>query len=825
MTTLTAVTASRFVNSLGVNTHIDFNAYGYENLTTVESALKYLGVKNVRDSAESSSDLTTWQQVAQATGVKFDDYMPEGSPADMQSAYNLITQLAQEGVLNFIEGGNEEDDDYAISQGNSLSYTANFQQQVYALGQQLHLPVINMSFGSGWTAANNWQGDYGAVGDLSAYANYGNAHTYPMPGQMPDNAIQQLNADALLAASTRPVITTEIGWDNATFSQAQVAQYVVQAALDGMKDGNPYTYFYSLFDDGSGQFGLMNADGTPKPAGTALHNLISLLTDTGSTAGTFTPGSLTFTLTGAQSTDNMLLIQKSDGSDWLAIWDESAAKHTITLTLAGSATQILVFDPVTGTSSIASVSNSGTIALSLGNDPLLVEIIGPPSGTTTGSGGSTSSSGTSTSLSPNPVLTVPMSASVAANSTVTIKGVSVADPWAGTASGTMALNVTATTGTITMLDASGNRLSGSGTASISVNGSLAQINAELATLSYTAGTSNGTIDVDVWDQSGVEANKSFGITVSALTTTVPHPVFTVPASERVVVGNTITVSGVSIADPWAATASGPLTFKLTATGGTVAVRNVTAATINGSGSSSLTIKGSLAQINNELKTLVYTAGKTAGTGAINVDIIDQGGAEAKASIGVTIAQSTTPTITIAATDANPVETVSSTTIVATSGNHMIFIGGSNDVLIATGGTETVQAYQGKNTITTGTGNDTIYFAGSGNRIDAGSGNNMLGESGGGNTIVLPGAGLGYDDIYGYVMTNSDVFDLRPLLASTKWTGSSSTIGSFVSMTLAGNSAEVNVTPSGVAGSTHYKVATFEDSGAVSLSTLLSHAII
>ncbi len=113
MTTLTAITAASFINSLGINTHIDFDAYGYQNLATVESSLEYLGVKNVRDSAESSTDLTSWQKVAQATGVKFDDYMPEGSPASLKAALNLVPRLAQEGILNFIEGGNEEDDSYA----------------------------------------------------------------------------------------------------------------------------------------------------------------------------------------------------------------------------------------------------------------------------------------------------------------------------------------------------------------------------------------------------------------------------------------------------------------------------------------------------------------------------------------------------------------------------------------------------------------------------------------------------------------------------------------------------------------------------------------
>ena len=78
-------------------------------------------------------------------------------------------------------------------------------EMVELVSAELDLPVINMSFGAGWTAANNWEGDYGTVGDLSGYANYSNAHTYPNVGQLPDAEIQDVNGLAKMAASTRPV--------------------------------------------------------------------------------------------------------------------------------------------------------------------------------------------------------------------------------------------------------------------------------------------------------------------------------------------------------------------------------------------------------------------------------------------------------------------------------------------------------------------------------------------------------------------------------------------------------------------------------------------
>jgi hypothetical protein len=339
-----AISTSSFVATLGINTHLDFNAYGYQNLATTIQAINYLGLKNLRDSGGNPADAQTWLQVANATGARFDNYMPEGAPAWLQSTLNLASTLAQEGILNFIEGGNEDDDPYAIGNGNTLGWTAQFQQQVLQVGHALGLPVINMSFGAGWTAANNWQGNYDKVGDLSAYTDYANAHTYPIVGQTPDSTIERLNGLAHIAASARPVITTEVGWDeNLGFSQSQVAQYVVDAALDGWKNGDIKTYFYALYDDGSGRFGLMNQDGSPKAAGYALHNLTTLLADGGSAA----PNTLTYGLTGTVGGENTLLMQKSDGSNWLAVWDETDGAHSVMLILGSMASQIVVFDPLT----------------------------------------------------------------------------------------------------------------------------------------------------------------------------------------------------------------------------------------------------------------------------------------------------------------------------------------------------------------------------------------------------------------------------------------------------------------------------------------------
>jgi hypothetical protein len=369
-TTVVAISASIVMNSIGVNTHLDSFNYGYQNLAVTEAAIKYLGVRNLRDSAQGSWDLALWQKVAGATGARFDDYMGRGSPAQDTADLGFVSALAKSGILNFVEGGDENDTSVAVGKGNSLAWTKAFQSKVFSTGHALGLPVINMSFGAGWTAANAWHGNYDKVGDLSPYANYGNAHTYPGVGAKTDATIQMLNADARLAAHTRPVITTEIGWDTAKFNPQTAAKFALDAVFDGIKDGDAKLYFYALFDDGSGRFGLMNSNGTSKPAGAALHNLTTILADT----GTASSASLSYSLTGSTTADNTLLMHKSTGAFRVVLWNESGSAHTVTLSLPKAARKIVVYDPLLASTARTARSNALSMPVGLSDHPIIVEI-------------------------------------------------------------------------------------------------------------------------------------------------------------------------------------------------------------------------------------------------------------------------------------------------------------------------------------------------------------------------------------------------------------------------------------------------------------------
>jgi hypothetical protein len=376
LTSTKAVSVAKVTSSIGVNTHLDYTG-AYANVAVTAAAINYLGVKNLRDTSDNPNTVGptgSWQKIANATGAKFDDYMILGSPAMDVATLGYAKKLAAQHILNFMEGGNENDLPAAIAQGNSIAWTASFQKTVYAAGHAAGLPVINMSFGGGWTAANNWHGNYDKVGNLSAYADYANAHVYPTTIQLPDATIQRLNADAKLAAASRPVIETEIGWRTTTVSQANIARFTLDAVLDGIKDGDAKSYFYGLYDDASGKFGLMNSNGTARPAGTALHNLTTILAD----HGVARADALTYGLVGTKANDHALLMEKSTGTFQLAAWNEVDAAHNITLNLGAAAQTIRVYDPLTGVAAVKTYANASSVVVAVPTHPVIVEIVPKP---------------------------------------------------------------------------------------------------------------------------------------------------------------------------------------------------------------------------------------------------------------------------------------------------------------------------------------------------------------------------------------------------------------------------------------------------------------
>ena len=67
-----------------------------------------------------------------------------------------------------------------------------------------------------------------------------------------------------------------------------------------------------------------------------------------------------------------------------------------------------------------------------------------------------------------------------------------------------------------MKDQNGNPVPGSGTNSLQFDGTLSQVNAALATLSYTAGNSTGTdtVAINVWNQIAENITQDTFVTIA-----------------------------------------------------------------------------------------------------------------------------------------------------------------------------------------------------------------------------------------------------------------------------------------------------------------------
>jgi hypothetical protein len=410
-----ALSASAFDQSIGVNIHLWETGSAYTNLALVESDLAYLGVDNVRDQLVNWSQTQPEYTALMSLGYKF-DFIEEPVLQNTSSFLSAINafETAYPGSIKAVEGPNEVDLANTFttsSQAANLAGAHTFEEQFFAAVQAdatlNGVPVYDLTLGSISTA------NYAALGNLSAYANFANDHLYSPDSDTPEAGLSLLLPYAQLDAPGLPTVITETGYDTNpadTYSgvdQTVQAKLTLDTLMDAFKAGVSQTYLYELFDDASGNWGLFNADGTPKLAATAIHNLTTLLADPGSTAS-FTPGSLSYSVPNLPSNANQLLVEKSTGTFDLVLWAEAqiwnpttgtevtAPTETTTVDFGQTQSVVEVFDPLDGTTPIATYTNVNSIQVALTDHPLIIEIPDATT-TTTASGSTTSSTGSTTS--------------------------------------------------------------------------------------------------------------------------------------------------------------------------------------------------------------------------------------------------------------------------------------------------------------------------------------------------------------------------------------------------------------------------------------------
>ena len=296
-------------------------------------------------------------------------------------------------------------------------------------------------------------------------------------------------------------------------------------------------------------------------------------------------------------------------------------------------------------------------------------------------------------------ISVPGTLAASISAVVPVRNVAITDSYASSDGLTETVVLNDSAGKLSMTNSLGAAVAGSGTSSILVTGSMAAVDAELATLTYTASGTAATdsISVAASDTAGGSSIASIAVPVSAVKLSISAPA-TATASSSVI----LPVKGVSVTDSYAASNGLTETVVVDDRSGKLSMTNAAGNAVAGSGGNAITLTGSAALVDAELATLTYTAPAKAVTDQISISASDTAGGGNSQSIAVPV----TALGTLSA-----FFTVSDTTNLAIG--HQPFLSSGNMVLTsaATGlsGGVSEQAANGTVTLTAQQWN-TVYAA-------------------------------------------------------------------------------------------------------------------
>jgi hypothetical protein len=336
--------AAAFQNSVGVTTHIVYYDTAYGDWPRIVNALGELGVKHIRDGvyANPAPQWHDWNEryyaavgLATSHGIKFDFGM--GQPNFGAGTIGQLVAVVRDrlrGAVDALEEPNELDLFSGVRNwpGPLAIYDRQLYRKVKADPSLRSLPVVGPSFAEADSPAR--------LGNQQQWLDVGNIHPYT-GGQSPGpfHTESELTR-ARITAGRKPVWATEAGFNNAlhetdagaqpAVSETAAAVYDLRTLLEHFKSGVARTYLYELIDekpdpglaDSQQHYGLLRNDFSPKPAFTAIRNLLSLVGHGAPRAG-LRP--LRLNVTGDAGQIRRLVLQKADGTYVIALWRLTSA--------------------------------------------------------------------------------------------------------------------------------------------------------------------------------------------------------------------------------------------------------------------------------------------------------------------------------------------------------------------------------------------------------------------------------------------------------------------------------------------------------------------
>jgi hypothetical protein len=399
----TAKPADAFVDSLGLNTHYINSAFGGPNgnaysFTAIDQKLADLGIRHLRDNTAEDTTNPAGYPRLDALYANYGIRTTLVLGSTLNSPATLVNILKAHPAYEAIEGLNEPDGNARSYNGftdnpatNSYPATIAYQNDIYAAvkgdPQTASLPVLSPAM------ANTVKAQLlaGSNFDVESF------HSYPNARNPTFRVDTRLANNQLMSATPKPTWATETGYytktvDGGQVSESAMGKYVPRMFAEFFNRGIARTYDYELVDenptsDRESNFGLLRYDLSPKPAYTATKNLIDLLEEPGQT--NFATSALNFTLSGAPTSVHHTLLQKSDGTFFLMIWNDvmswdltgaqdiDNADVPVTLSLTGSF-DVRTYLPDNSTAPTATLLNTSSVNLSVPDQMMLVQLTPVP---------------------------------------------------------------------------------------------------------------------------------------------------------------------------------------------------------------------------------------------------------------------------------------------------------------------------------------------------------------------------------------------------------------------------------------------------------------
>ncbi|QQG49855.1 MAG: hypothetical protein HZB70_03605 [Candidatus Berkelbacteria bacterium] len=434
--------ADRFVDSVGLSTHLGSNLWNGTFDTIYMPRVKELGLRHIReDFGNHGQYLDALKKISDA-GIKLDMIIARDAesqthlPTINEALVEINTYLGMGIKLGSVEGPNEYN--HPRLYWDNQPPPAEWPRWLFE---------FTRDFANSFRSDSRYQGieifsptyiNYGAgdllkqQGPFADYVDYGNYHWYcndywsdNNPADLSNfcNYDQHYQAFAAPLYSGKTIIITENGipsTDNVAGAPVEVqrillsedvaAKYTSRRLLELFNRGIKRTYLYQLYvapdipnNTLTYYMTLLKTDGAAKQPFTALKNLIALANDPGPQ---FTPATLTYRLA-APTTLKRVLMQKRDGQFLLFLWQEvdstkSVTPVSATISFDNELMDVRSYNTVASTEPTYSGSGIGELAVGVGDSPVMLAFSPTPSSPgNDGSGAGSGSSGTNSNSSGN----------------------------------------------------------------------------------------------------------------------------------------------------------------------------------------------------------------------------------------------------------------------------------------------------------------------------------------------------------------------------------------------------------------------------------------